>query len=72
MLGIFRTLTFVGAIFGTFFFFIVMSNATSAVQEAAGAAVALACVVIPYCVTRIMTDMKQEERLREIVNDGDL
>jgi len=47
----------VGAFAAVVDFFTALSNATGAPQQAAGAAMALAWVVIPYCAARAITEI---------------
>lgn len=50
-------LSLVGAIAGGIFLVIALRAATSAPQEAAGAAIALAFTVIPYCFARACQEL---------------
>ncbi len=49
--------TIMGACAGAFFMSSVFGSATSAPQEAAGAAMAVALAVIPYVFTRALSEM---------------
>lgn len=51
-------MTAAGAVIGAFFTFSALAEAHSAVQQAAGAALGLACAVIPYCFARAVSEMK--------------
>lgn len=51
--NLFEVFTVAGAAIGVFVLATGMATAESAVQEGAAAAVALACVAIPYCVAGV-------------------
>ena len=52
-------LVIIGSILGGLAFFIGLSAANSAPQEAAAAAIAVAFAVIPYCLARAVSEMGQ-------------
>ena len=54
MRHVFEILTFLGGLFGAFLLFMAFTSASGAPQQAAGAAMALACVVIPYCIAAML------------------
>ena len=56
-MGIFWILTMLGAVIGAVDFINVHINAQSAPQQAAGAAMALCWVVIPYCFARAVSEI---------------
>jgi hypothetical protein len=60
---LFYVATFLGGIFGTLIVFSTFL-ADSAPQQGAGAAVAVALVVIPYCMARVIGE-SQKDRLLE-------
>ena len=49
---LFWLLTIVGCLAGGFILYITVTSASGAPQEASGAAIAVACAVIPYCFAR--------------------
>jgi hypothetical protein len=61
-------LTILGCVAGAFTFIGVFITATSAPQEGAGAAMAVAFAVIPYCFVRAVNlwDASSEKELRKI------
>lgn len=58
--------TFIGGILGAFVLFGTVL-ADSAPQQGAGAAVAVALVVIPYCMARVIGEARKEHLLEELV-----
>ncbi len=54
MLTIMRVVTGIAAVLALLVLFATFSTATGAPQEAAGTALALAIIIIPYCVTAMM------------------
>ncbi|MGP1664945.1 MAG: hypothetical protein ACTS5I_03325, partial [Rhodanobacter sp.] len=58
--------TFIGGIFGTLTLFSTFV-ADSAPQQGAGAAVAVAFVVIPYCMARVIGEAHKERLLENLV-----
>lgn len=62
-------LTYVGAVVGALFLFATF-GATGAPQEAAGAALAIAFVAIPYCVCATVQRRKLISRLEESERSG--
>lgn len=61
----FQILTYVGAALGALLVAAGFVAAGSAVQEAAGAAISVALVVIPYCVASVMMRAETLRLLRE-------
>ena len=53
--------TLVGAVLGGGNFLFTMLYAVSAPQQAAGAAIAVAAVVIPYCMARAVESLKNRQ-----------
>jgi hypothetical protein len=54
---IFFLCTFIGCLIGGMFLFMAVTSANGAPQEAAGAAIAVAFAVIPYCFARSIQEM---------------
>lgn len=65
MLGFLQAATWLGAICAGFVLFITLTSSNGAPQEAAGCAMALAFVTIPYCVTSIAQRHEIITRLRK-------
>lgn len=55
---IFAVIAFIGAAVGAYEFFTTLTSAASAPQQAAGAAMAIVYVVLPYCVFRVVSDLE--------------
>jgi len=51
-------ITIVGSVLGLSTLFMTLMGASGAPQEAAGAAIAVALAVIPYCVARAFSEMQ--------------
>ena len=51
--------TMLGSLIGLFFLLVVLTAAKGAPQEAAGAAIAVACAVIPYCLARAVSELER-------------
>lgn len=68
---IFEILTYIGGAAGLILMGLVLTGANGAPQEAAGAAMALAFVAIPYCIhgamyrAAVVDDLDEERRLLE-------
>jgi hypothetical protein len=54
----FWVVTIIMSLFGGLFAFVGIYTANGAPQEAASAAVGLACAVIPYCIARAFTEIR--------------
>ena len=54
MRSFFEAITFLGVLLGAFLLFMTFTSASGAPQQAAGAAMAMAVVVIPYCMTAML------------------
>lgn len=65
MLTLFSILTFIGAVLG--FFSLVISFTGSAPQAAAGAATAVALVVMPYCIAKLIWMEEQRKDTKAIL-----
>lgn len=61
MIKAFEVLTYIGFVLGTILMIGVFAEASGAPQEAAGAAMAAACVVLPYC---ILAMLQRQELIR--------
>ena len=59
MIRFFYVLTTIGGIIGIMILVFVLTSATGAPQEAAGAAIAIACAAIPYCIARSLHEMRR-------------
>lgn len=57
MRTIFGVIALLGAAFGAFEFFTTITSAASAPQQAAGAAMVMVYIVLPYCVFRVVSDL---------------
>lgn len=68
---VFEILTYVGGAIGMILMGLVLTGANGAPQEAAGAAIAIAFVAIPYCVhgamyrAAVVDDLDEERRVLE-------
>lgn len=60
MKSFFFLLTIIGGILGTVVLFFTMFSSEGAPQQAAGAAIAVAFVAIPYCMARAFEKFRQE------------
>lgn len=60
----FGALTFLGGLLGAAVLMITLTNSSGAPQEAAGAAIAVALVAIPYCMGRAVHMWGESRRLR--------
>lgn len=65
MLTFFSILTFIGAVFGAMS--LLISFTGSAPQAAAGAATAVALVVIPYCMTKLVWMAEQRTNTKAML-----
>jgi multisubunit Na+/H+ antiporter MnhE subunit len=52
-------LSILGSILGAIILFFTLTTSKGAPQEAAGAAIALAFAILPYCLARAVTEMKK-------------
>jgi hypothetical protein len=55
------------SVYGAIEFIISMSAAQSAPQQAAGAAMCLCYVIIPYCIARAVSSIQRDAQLAKIV-----
>lgn len=60
MKSLFYLLTILGGILGTFVLVVSAFSSAGAPQQAAGAAIAVALVAIPYCMARAFEKFRQE------------
>lgn len=60
MVILFLIFPIIGAVIGGFELLNTVTHAESAPQQAAGAALAAACAVVPYCLARAVQEIKRE------------
>ncbi len=58
--GILYAITFLGGCFGLFLVISAFTTASGAPQEAALAALGVACAAIPYCMARAVQELKRK------------
>ena len=58
-------LTFFGSLAGGLFLFAVLTTAEGAPQEGAGAAIAVALAVIPYCLARSIQMVNRDRKISQ-------
>ncbi len=65
---VFHAFTIIGAMIAAGFFILTLSSSNGAPQEAAGAAMSLCFVIIPYCVAKAVDGIIGIAKLSEINN----